>query len=37
MKYQVKKTKDLTEAEIKNILELWDISAWNTGFRVDEC
>lgn len=30
MKYQVKETKDLTEAEIKHILELWDISAWNT-------
>ncbi|PXW14867.1 MULTISPECIES: GNAT family N-acetyltransferase [unclassified Chryseobacterium] len=30
MKYQVKKTKDLTEAEIKHILELWDISAWST-------
>lgn len=30
MKYQVKETKDLTEAQIKHILELWDISAWNT-------
>lgn len=30
MKYQVKETKYLTEAEIKHILELWDISAWNT-------
>ncbi|WP_126654244.1 GNAT family N-acetyltransferase [Chryseobacterium aureum] len=30
MKYQVKETKDLTEKEIEHILELWDISAWNT-------
>lgn len=30
MKYHIKATKDLTEAEIKHILELWDISAWNT-------
>lgn len=30
MKYQIKEAKDLTEAEIKHILELWDISAWNT-------
>lgn len=30
MKYQIKETKDLIEAEIKHILNLWDISAWNT-------
>jgi len=30
MKYQVKETKDLTENEIEHILQLWDISAWNS-------
>lgn len=30
MKYQIKETKDLTETEIEHILELWDISVWNT-------
>lgn len=30
MKYQIKETKNLTETEIEHILELWDISAWNT-------
>jgi hypothetical protein len=30
MKHHIKSTKDLTEAEIKHILELWDISEWNT-------
>ncbi|MBB6329456.1 GNAT superfamily N-acetyltransferase [Chryseobacterium sediminis] len=30
MKYQIKETKDLTENEIEHILQLWDISAWNT-------
>lgn len=30
MKYQIKKTTELTEQEIEHILRLWDISAWNT-------
>lgn len=30
MKYQIKETKDLTEKEIEHILQLWDISTWNT-------
>ena len=30
MKYQIKETKDLTEKEIGHILQLWDISSWNT-------
>ncbi|MDW9381706.1 GNAT family N-acetyltransferase [Chryseobacterium sp. JV558] len=30
MKYQVKETKNLTENEIEHILQLWDISAWNS-------
>ncbi|AZA82948.1 hypothetical protein C1637_17615 [Chryseobacterium lactis] len=30
MKYQIKKTNELTEKEIEHILQLWDISAWNT-------
>lgn len=30
MKYQIKKSDELTETEIEHILQLWDISAWNT-------
>ncbi|MBV8325403.1 GNAT family N-acetyltransferase [Chryseobacterium sp.] len=30
MKYQIKQTNELTEREIEHILQLWDISAWNT-------
>lgn len=30
MKYQIKQTYELTEQEIEHILQLWDISAWNT-------
>ncbi|WP_185245751.1 hypothetical protein [Chryseobacterium bernardetii] len=30
MKYQIKQTNELTEKEIEHILQLWDISAWNT-------
>ncbi|WP_412850500.1 GNAT family N-acetyltransferase [Chryseobacterium sp. PMSZPI] len=30
MKYQIKKSNELTEQEIEHILQLWDISAWNT-------
>lgn len=30
MKYQIKQTNELTDREIEHILQLWDISAWNT-------
>lgn len=30
MKYQIKQTKELTEAEIDHILQLWDVSVWST-------
>lgn len=30
MKYQIKQTNELTEKEIEHILQLWDISVWNT-------
>lgn len=30
MKYQVKQTTELTETEIEHILQLWDISSWNS-------
>jgi predicted GNAT superfamily acetyltransferase len=30
MKYQIKQTNELTETEIEHILQLWDISSWNS-------
>lgn len=30
MEYQIKHTKELTETEIQHILQLWDISSWNS-------
>lgn len=30
MKYQIKQANELTETEIEQILQLWDISEWNT-------
>ncbi|REC46513.1 GNAT family N-acetyltransferase [Chryseobacterium pennipullorum] len=30
MKYQIKEVQELTEAEIEHILQLWDVSEWNT-------
>ncbi|MCS4302111.1 GNAT family N-acetyltransferase [Chryseobacterium sp. BIGb0232] len=30
MKYQIKQANELTDKEIEHILQLWDISVWNT-------
>ncbi|WP_347219276.1 GNAT family N-acetyltransferase [Chryseobacterium sp.] len=30
MKYQIKQSNELTDREIEHILQLWNISAWNT-------
>lgn len=30
MEYQIKQTNELTETEIEHILQLWDISSWNS-------
>jgi hypothetical protein len=30
MKYHIKQTNELTDSDIEHILQLWDISVWNT-------